>query len=123
MAREIKPNQDYRGKLLKLIPSEIVAAYMALQGVVPENSAKWGLTIVAILLLLITPFYLRIVEKVKGKPQIVFSTISFIVWLYSLGGPFRYFDLYQPWIATIVLVLWTMLIPVFLGSGTPGDNS
>lgn len=123
MPREIKPNQDYRGKLLKLIPSEIVAAYMALQGVVPENSAKWGLTIVAILLLLITPFYLRIVEKVKGKPQIVFSTLSFIVWIYSLGGPFRYFDLYQPWIATIVLVLWTMLIPVFLGSETAEDNS
>ena len=33
MARAIKPDQDYKSKLLKLIPSEIIAAYMVIHGI------------------------------------------------------------------------------------------
>ena len=64
MAREIKTTEPYLGKLLKLIPSEIIAAYMAIQGFIPEDSAKWGLTVVSLVLLIITPFYLKSVQKV-----------------------------------------------------------
>lgn len=41
MAKQINPDQTYRDKLLKLIPSEIVAAYMVLIGIIPENYSKW----------------------------------------------------------------------------------
>ncbi|UCH92599.1 MAG: hypothetical protein JSV88_20195 [Candidatus Aminicenantes bacterium] len=113
MPREIKDTQTYRSKLLKLIPSEIVAAYMVLQGIIPEASAKWGLVIVSLVLLIITPIYLCKFENVKKTAQIAFSTFSFVIWIYSLGGPFIHWGIHKPWIGSIVLVLWTLLIPMF----------
>jgi hypothetical protein len=112
MARQIKPTEEYKGKLLKLIPSEIVAAYMVLQGMIPEDKGKWGSVIVTLVLLIITPFYLRKLEKVKETFQIIGSSLTFVVWVYSLGGPFLYWNLHEPWIASIVLVLWTLIIPL-----------
>jgi hypothetical protein len=125
MARQIKPIEEYRSKLLKLIPSEIVAAYMVLQGIIPQDN-KWGFIIVTVVLLILTPFYLKKLEKVTETVQIVVSTISFVVWIYSLGGPFEKwgdkmgFDIYEPWIASIVLVLWTLIIPLLVKN--PQEN-
>jgi hypothetical protein len=116
MPREIKSTNEFRSKLLKLIPSEIVAAYMVLQGIIPEDSGKWGLIIVSLVLLIITPFYLSKFEKVKKASQIAFSTASFVIWVYTLGGPFVFWGVYKPWIASIVLVLWTLIIPLFFGA-------
>lgn len=120
MARQIKTDEKYMGKLLKLIPSEIVAAYLAIQGIVPVESHKWGLLIVAIVLLIITPFYLLRVQKVKKTFQVVVSSLAFIVWVYSLGGPFVYFKIYEPWIASVILLLWTTFIPQFVKTGDSG---
>jgi hypothetical protein len=113
MAREIKQNQEYLGRLLKLIPSEIIAAYVAIQGFIPEDNAKWGLSIVSLVLLIITPFYLRTVQKVGKKSQIFVSTLSLVVWVYSMGGPFVHWNIHQPWISSAVLLLWTTFIPQF----------
>ncbi len=119
MAREIKPDQEYRSKLLKLIPSEIVAAYMVLHGVIPAEYAKWGLIIITLVLLIITPFYLKKFEKVKKNLQIIASSLTFVVWVYSLGGgPFAHWNLYEPWIASVVLVLWTLIIPLLFKTQT-----
>jgi len=113
MTREIKANQEYLGRLLKLIPSEIIAAYLAIQGFIPAESAKWGLSIVTLVLLIITPFYLKSVQKVEKKSQIFVSTFSFLIWVYSLGGPFVFWNIHQPWISSIILLLWTTFIPQF----------
>lgn len=119
MAREIKTQEQYLGKLLKLIPSEIVAAYMAIQGFVPDENAKWGLTVVAALLFIITPFYLKRVQNVEKNSQVFVSTLSFIVWVYAIGGPFAHWEMtqgesiHEPWIASIVILLWTTFIPQF----------
>ena len=116
MAREIKPDQNYRDKLLKLIPSEIVAAYMVVMGIIPESNAKWGTLIVAVVLLILTPFYLRKFEQVANNFQIVMCSLSFVIWVYSLGGPFIHWNVYQPWIASIVLILWTLVIPLLVST-------
>lgn len=117
MARQIKPDQTYRDKLLKLIPSEIVAAYMVIIGIIPDNYAKWGTLIVSIVLLILTPFYLKRLEKVANNVQVVFCSLSFVVWVYSLGGlggPFAQWNVYEPWIGSIVLILWTLMVPLFV---------
>jgi len=111
MAREIKTNQEYLGRLLKLIPSEIIAAYVAIQGFIPANSAKWGLTIVSLVLLILTPIYLKMAQNVEKNSQIFVSTLSFVVWVYSMGGPFVLWNIHQPWISSAVLLLWTLFIP------------
>jgi hypothetical protein len=113
MAREIKLNQEYLGRLLKLIPSEIIAAYLAIQGFIPEDSEKWGLSIVSLVLLILTPFYLKTVQKVEKTSQIFVSTLSFVVWVYSMGGPFVLWNIHQPWISSAILLLWTTFIPQF----------
>ena len=112
MAREIRKDQNYRDRLLKLIPSEIVAAYMVLAGIIPEDKAKWGTLIVSIVLLVLVPFYLWKMQNVQRNSQVIFTMISFVVWLYSLGGPFEVWGLYEAWIGSIILVLWTLIIPL-----------
>jgi len=42
MAREVKTDQDYKMKLLKLIPSEIVAAYILIGSIIPDEYKLWG---------------------------------------------------------------------------------
>ncbi len=124
MAREIKTDQDYKGKLLKLIPSEIVAAYLAIQGFVPEESAKWGLTILSVVLLIITPLYLKFVQNVAKNAQVIVSTLSFVVWVYALGGPFAIWNIHEAWIASVILLLWTTFIPQFFKTSAvaPADE-
>ncbi|MCK5055899.1 MAG: hypothetical protein KAT34_04540 [Candidatus Aminicenantes bacterium] len=111
MARQIKQKQEYLGKLLKLIPSEIIAVYVAVQGLIPGE--KWGLTIVTLVLLILTPLYLRFVQKVDRPAQIVISALSFIVWVYCLGGPFVLFGIHHAKIASVILLIWTTFIPQF----------
>ena len=120
MARQIKTDEKYVGRLLKLIPSEVVAAYLAIQGIVPEESQKWGLLVVSLVLFIITPFYLRKVQEVKQVSQVFISSLSFIVWVYCMGGPFVLFNIHEPWIASVLLLLWTTFLPQFFKTGDTG---
>src|SRR5215207_6264134 len=116
MAREVQPANSYRDVLLKLIPSEIVAAYMVIDGAVSQDEDRArGLTLIAgLLLLLLTPIYLARLYGVRNRAQIIFTTLSFVVWLYSLGGPFRFWGLYYPAISSVILVIWTLLAPLIV---------
>jgi len=118
MAREIRKDQKYKDRLLKLIPSEIVAAYIVLAGIIPITSAKWGLLIVSVVLLILVPLYLWRIQDVKRLVQIVVTTISFVVWIYSIGGPFLYWGIYEKWIASVVLILWTLIVPIVVNPKT-----
>lgn len=116
MSREISEANDYKDKLLKLIPSEIVAAYMVIEGLMPEdqNSSKYITVGVTAFLIAITPVYLTKLYHVHRKRQIVFTSLSLIVWIYSLGGPFKLWGIYTPQLASIILILWTLLIPLIV---------
>ena len=115
MPREIRDTQNYYEKLLRLIPSEIVAAYLVIIGIIPPNVPVWLNVVVTSILLLIIPFYLYRALNVKNKLQIITTTIAFIVWVYSFnGGIFNSFGLYKPWIASIILVLFTLIMPILI---------
>jgi hypothetical protein len=120
MAREVKVNQDYKSKLLKLIPTEIVAAYIVIEGIIPDNRKFIGTLIVSIILLILVPFYLRNIYKVKRVGQHIFVMTAFIVWIYSLGGPFKHLDLWEAWIGSTLLILYTLTIPLFY---KPAENA
>jgi hypothetical protein len=112
MARQIKDVQTYQDRLLKLIPSEIIGAYLFLQGVIPNEHGKWGTSIVVLVLCIMTPLYLNRVQKVNKMNQLLVTTISFLVWVYSFGGPFAFWGIYQAWLGSVILVLWTMTVPL-----------
>jgi hypothetical protein len=125
MARSIKPDQDYKSKLLKLIPSEIIAAYMVIHGILAGQVIQVGqndLTHIVgwsvfIALLVLTPLYLVKLHNVKSRAQVILTTISFPVWVYTIGGPFKMAGLYQPQIASCILVVWTLIIPLVINTG------
>ncbi len=132
--RNIDKESDFKDKLIKLIPGEVVAAYMAIDGIVPpvdqSSHSRTMSVLAAVVLLAVIPFYLKKIYSVANNQQIVFTMGSFVVWLYSLGGPFKYFygsdggSIHVPWIGSIFLILWTLLIPFFVtSSSTPtGSN-
>ncbi len=72
MAREVKVNQDYKSKLLKLIPTEIVAAYMVIEAIIPDNRKYIGTLVISVILLIMVPLYLKQVYKVKRFGQHIF---------------------------------------------------
>lgn len=123
MPRELNQTQPFQDRLVKLIPTEIVAAYMLLTGLLgfapvtadaPKADGAPGMdgtlvVVVFVALLALTPFYLWRVNKVSNAPQIGVTTASFAVWVYSLGGPFVVWKIYDPRIAAVALVLWCLM--------------
>jgi hypothetical protein len=122
MPREIKEDQNYKDKLLKLIPSEIVAAYLVILGILSNEEITIQETnITAIVhwvvfgfILLLTPVYLRKFQNVMKISQLVLTSVSFIIWSYSLGGPFSVSGLYNATIGSILMILWTLAAPTFV---------
>jgi hypothetical protein len=118
MSRIIKTeDKDYLGALLKLIPSEVIAVNIFLQGVIPADALLVKL-VVSFALIVITPFYLRFAMRVESLTQLLVSAVSAIVWFYSLGNlETSYlwgFKLYQPLFGSIALALWSLFPPMFL---------
>jgi len=113
MAREVKTDQDYKMKLLKLIPSEIVAAYILIGSIIPDEYKLWGTVVTAVIMLVLIPFYLKRLYDVKRLGQIIYIMVAFVIWIYTLGEPFRYWGIWQEWIGSALLILYTLTIPLF----------
>lgn len=112
---------DYKTKLIKYIPAEIVAAFVTVDGIVRSASqlsaqVYW---LVFLALLALTPLYMWRVTTEAGKPaaraQIIVSTISFAVWVFALGGPFAGLAWYLPVYGALLLPIYTIAVPVIVG--------
>jgi hypothetical protein len=131
MAREVNRTQPYSDKLVKLIPSEIIGAYMVLSNILGSTAGSMQasvktfpvtdndlkpilLQVVFFILLILTPVYLKKISRVNNVTQLIVTTISFIIWVYTLGGPFIVWGIYYSLIGSVVLVLWSVIIPLFV---------
>jgi hypothetical protein len=118
MPRTIAPASTYTDKLVKLIPAEWVGAYIAIKGILDSapgvpHAMYYGTTLVLLLLL---PAYLRCVLAVKSNVQIFVTTVSLGVWVFSLGGDYvGALSWYEPYQGSILLILWTLIIPILIG--------
>ncbi len=121
MGRAIEQENSFLQVLLKLIPSEVIAVFIFIQGVMPRVFLPH--LIVALLLVGITPLYLARAAGVRSRSQLVVSTLSLVVWIYAMGvGPFRFVrpPFYEPWHGAVALAVWTLVPPMFLaGTGGP----
>lgn len=96
MPREVNNVQPFADKLVKLIPTEILAAYLAIASMLGFNPSELSGTaqglntiliqIVFFVLLVLTPLYLWRVTGVTNKLQLIVTTASFIVWFTLLVG-------------------------------------
>jgi hypothetical protein len=122
MGRTIEQENSFLQVLLKVIPSELIAVFIFVQGVLPRIFLPHLL--IALVLVGITPLYLARAAGVKSRPQLVVSTLSFVVWIYAMGiGPLRFVrpPFYEPWHGAVALAVWTLVPPMFLARNAPAE--
>jgi hypothetical protein len=122
VSRSIDKENSFVQVLLKLIPSEVIAVFIFVQGVMPRLLVPH--LVVALLLVAITPLYLSRAMGVRSHVQLVVSTISLVVWIYAMGaGPLRFVRApwYEPWHGAVALAVWTLVPPMFL-AGKPAEG-
>jgi hypothetical protein len=95
MSRGVNSNDGYLEALVKNMPSETVAGYLAILGMVSAmqgGGPTWLLWIIWVCFLAATPFYLYLMKpgnETEKRPwwQVwIFSPIAFFVWSMSAGG-------------------------------------
>lgn len=110
---------NYIDRLLKLIPSETIAMYLFLQGVLKSSELKEGLELNAWLwgLFIVLAFgnilYLRKYLGVKDTLQLSILTIAFVIWVTTLGGAFALLGGYKDFMGSVLLGLYTFFAPMF----------
>lgn len=112
------PSRDgYFDRLFKYIPAELVAGYIFVLGTVKQltdpEEAKIVNWIIFAVFGVLTPLYLNRVQKVAKTGQLIISTISFVIWVFALGGPFALNDWYNPVYGSILLPVFTLLVAVW----------
>jgi hypothetical protein len=123
-ARDVPvPSPDrYLSKLVKYIPVEIVAAYLAGEGVIEGMASPpspnvlwiwWGFLVV------LSPFWIAFATRTPGLPVAWFQTlvapVAFTAWVFGMGGPFAATWSYSPAYGSLVLIAATLLIPLLEG--------
>jgi hypothetical protein len=117
MSRGVNAQDGYLEALVKNMPSETVAAYLAIMGLMAgmKDAPTWLLWLVWVLLLVTTPFYLWLVKPkndTEKRPwwQIwLFSPIAFFAWSMTMGGPWASVD-QAALIGSVLIVLLTALL-------------
>jgi hypothetical protein len=115
----------YLEKLMKMIPGEIVGLYLVGSGIIPEGEHAYllGWSLFCLLAL----FAVRIAgtrdPDRQMPPQwgaIAVSAVAYVIWIYSLGGPFRLYlgTAYKPFLGSLLVLAWTFVIPLIY---TPAD--
>ena len=107
----------YLDRLLKMIPAEVVTLYLVGSGFVPTDQpvvlAIWAL------LCLVGVVLLRsygTADPENDKPtdwvHVAISTAAFMIWVYTLGGPFVAFGLHTSYIGSLLVLAWTFFVPI-----------
>ena len=108
----------YLDRLLKMIPAEVVSLYLVGSGLIPQAQAV-GLTAWAVVCLVgvvIVRAY-GTADRAQNKPtdwvHVAISCVAFVIWVYSVGGPFTAFDLHVPYLGSLLVLAWTFFMPMF----------
>ena len=107
--------KSYLEKIAKLIPSEVIAGYITLIGLlVAVKNLELRVVFYAIafvLCLVLTPIYLNY-QSDPGKPKkihLCVSMVAFVVWAYATSGLQVTPQLYDPAIASFTLVAFSLI--------------
>lgn len=105
---------NYLEKIAKLIPSEVIAGYLAMVGFVPLVGAEireyvlWG---IFGLCQVLTPVYLR-TQAIAGRPMrmhLIVSSVAFAVWAFVTTGDKLVPSFYDAALASITLVAFSLV--------------
>lgn len=121
MARSINAQDSYISRLLKYIPTEIVMVFVSVEGVLRSSFSdnpeylRTGLWILAGTLTFLTPIWLWRVMRVKSFRHLLLSTLSLPIWMFAIGGPFTFFSWYDQSLGSVVLPIYTLVVPIITG--------
>ena len=59
-----------------------------------------------------TPLYLWRIQQVSKGMQLAVSTAAFSVWVFALGGAFASLSWYEPFLGSLMLVVFTVFVPL-----------
>jgi hypothetical protein len=117
MPRLVQADDPYVTTVIKYIPTEIVGAYLAIQGFLIGSmpDLEYLITLcVSAALLVLCPLYLIFLQNVKKPVQIIVTAISYVIWLYTIKGPFVFWGIYDYRIGSAIIVVWTLVIPLLV---------
>lgn len=110
---------EYLGRLVKLIPGPALGIYLTGKGFVPSSAIGWWGLIGLVLVLVFRILGTQDRQRNLG-PQwagVVISSVSFAIWVYAIGDQIATLALPAPWIASVAVVVWTGIVPLFYKGG------
>lgn len=117
--------QQYLDRVIRLIPAEVVALYQAIRGIVEsvaptdpvaKSFLPWLPVIGLGLVIFVRAWGTRAANADWSTVQwgaVTIASISFVVWVISLGHPIVVDEPIRMWIGSIVLLLWAFFVPYF----------
>lgn len=111
-----KENDKYLDVIVKLIPVEIISAYLTLVNILKgvKHDFNFYLNIIFLVsLMILTYLYLKYIGKVNSQKQLIVSTIGFLIWALAIYAPIE--DIYGYPISlfmSVVVVFFTLLLPL-----------
>lgn len=108
----------YLDRLMKLIPSEVIGLYLVGSALIPKGQTIalviWS--VVCLLGVIALKAY-GTTDPQKHEPpdwrHVGISTVSYVIWVYTLGGPFAAYNLAVPYIGSLLVLAWTFFVPIF----------
>jgi hypothetical protein len=110
---------NYYSRLVKLIPSEIIAFYLALDGIASAMKDKEIMLWIALANAVIGAWiYLGQMANVHQFVQRFLTVFALVLWVYVFGGPFVQFSWYDPAYGKLLLVVYTFFVPIIFKGET-----
>jgi hypothetical protein len=116
-----EPQGDFRfylDRLMKMIPAEVIGLYVVGSGLIPAGQpialAVWAVVCLAGVLLVRA---YGTADPQRGLSpdwmHVAISAVAFVIWVYSLGGPFEAANLHMPYVGSLLVLAWTFFVPIF----------
>jgi len=123
-ARAVAPTDNWSDAVTKLIPIEVVAAYLAAVQIVTglESStsvavAQWilfGIGALATILYMLATWdpdpAVRESDLKSAWPQLFISLAAFVTWAFAIGSPFGLLAWYEGWMGGLALIAGALLL-------------
>ena len=58
-------------------------------------------------------------SKAPSWVQVAISAAAYILWIYSLGDVFKFYNLYVPYIGFLLILVWSFFVPLIYKGERP----
>ena len=111
VGKPVGPIDSWLGRVVKLVPAEIVAVYLAGRPLAQAQYAgTWPLACLA--LVIIVRAFGTLDKRGPQWVSVAVSAVSFVLWVYAMGGRFLTWNV-DVNLASLAVLVWTTLVPVF----------